>query len=470
MANTKDEKLFQDFPPISTETWMEKIVADLKGADFEKKLVWKTDEGFSVNPFYREEDNLKRKHLDSLPSQFPFVRGNKLKDNSWYVRQNVVVTNAEEANEKALDILGKGVDSIEFCFKNREQVNEKNISKLLNGICLTAIEINFSTPGGYKNLIEIFIDYLKSQKYDLTKIKGSLNYDPLGRMLKKGNACSSRADFDPKHAAELIEISKELPGFRVISVNARYFNNAGAYSFQELGYALSMGNEYLSTVTGAGASAYSVAKNIKFNFAVASNYFMEIAKFRAARMLWANIVKAYVPQCELDKCNGAEVAGFCTCAAKMIIHAETAFWNMTSYDAYVNMLRTQTEAMSAAIAGVDSMTVAPFDKPYKTSDTFSERIARNQQLLLKEEAHFDKVVDPSAGSYYIESLTESIANEAWKLAVSVDNEGGFIESVKAGKIQAEVKKSGLQRLSDIAKRKEILLGTNQYPNFNEKME
>ena len=192
---------------------------------------------------------------------------------------------------------------------------------------------------------------------------------------------------------------------------------------------------------------------MKFNFGISSNYFMEIAKFRAARMLWATIVKQYEPKCD--------------CACKMTAHAETSTFNMTLFDAHVNMLRTQTEAMSAAIAGVDSITVCPFDKTYETPDEFAERIARNQQLLLKEECHLDKTVDPAAGSYYIETLTASIAKQAWELFLAVENAGGFLAEAKAGNIQRAVNKSGDARREAVSKRHEILLGTNQYPNFTE---
>ena len=194
---------------------------------------------------------------------------------------------------------------------------------------------------------------------------------------------------------------------------------------------------------------------------------MEIAKFRAARMLWANIVASYHPECLRD-CDNKGANGECRCAAKMAVHAETSTFNLTLFDAHVNLLRTQTEAMSAALAGVDSMTVVPFDKTYSTPDEFSERLARNQQLLLKEESHFDKVIDPAAGSYYIENLTVSIAKQAWELFLAVEEAGGFYAALKAGTVQAAVNESNKARHKAVAQRREVLLGTNQFPNFNEK--
>ena len=251
----------------------------------------------------------------------------------------------------------------------------------------------------------------------------------------------------------MLKAVQALPNYRVLAVNAFLFNNAGAYISQELGYALAWGNELMAKLTEAGFTADEVAKKIKFNFGISSNYFMEIAKFRAARWLWAEIVAAYKPACE--------------CACKMVAHAQTSEWNMTVYDAHVNLLRSQTEAMSAALAGVDSITVRPFDKIYQTPDDFSERIARNQQLLLKEECHLDKVVDPSAGSYYVEVLTNSLADVAWKLFLEVEEKGGFSVAVNAGEIQNAVNASNVVRKKAVATRREILLGSNQYPNFTE---
>ncbi|MCM1452899.1 MAG: methylmalonyl-CoA mutase family protein, partial [Clostridium sp.] len=221
-----------------------------------------------------------------------------------------------------------------------------------------------------------------------------------------------------------------------------------------LGYALAWGAAWMTLLTDAGFTADQVAARIKFNMGVSSNFFMEIAKFRAARMLWAQIVEQYKPA-SLD-------------SAKMMVCATTSRFNQTIYDAHVNLLRSQTETFSACVAGVDSIVTTPFDVPYQTPDAFSERIARNQQFLLKEESHMDKVVDPAGGSYYVETLTVSIANEAWKLFLAVEEDGGFFAQAGDGKVQKAVNDSCAKRHTDVARRKEILLGTNQYPNINEK--
>ena len=450
MADSK-EKLFSDFSPVTTEQWMEKVTADLKGADFEKKLVWKTNEGFKVKPFYRKEDLEGLKTTDALPGEFPYLRGNKKDNNEWLVRQEIRVDDVKEANAKALDILNKGIDSLSFHVKAKE-LNAAYLEMLLEGICAECVELNFSTCQGHVvDLANLLVEYFQKKGYDLNKLHGSINFDYLNKMLAKGKEKGSLVDT----AKALIAATAALPEYRVINVNALTLNNAGAYIYQELGYALAWGNEYMNQLTEAGIPAATVAKKIKFNFGISSNYFLEIAKFRAGRMLWADIVNSYLAE------------GDCKCAAQMKIHAETSSFNLTVFDSYVNLLRTQTEAMSAALAGVDSMTVVPFDKAYETPNDFSERLARNQQLLLKEESHFDKVIDPAAGSYYIENLTVSIAKQAWNLFLVVEDEGGFYAAVKAGKVQEAVNASNKARHEAVAKRKEILLGTNQYPNFTE---
>ena len=447
MAEQK-EKLFSEFAPVSTEDWVAKITADLKGAPFEKKLVWKTGEGFNVNPFYRLEDIEGLKTTESLPGEFPYVRGTK-KDNDWKVRQNIEVGCFKAANEKALDILNKGVTSLGFVIKG-DDVNKENIAALLKDVCPQAVELNFNTClCKTEQLIAILAEVYQEKGADLEKCYGSVNYDPFKKPLIKGKENTNWVE----GAAAVLKAGTALPKYRVLAVNAFNLNNAGAFITQELGYALAWGNELMAKLTEAGFTADEVAKNIKFNFGISSNYFMEIAKFRAARWLWAEIVKAYAPACD--------------CACKMLAHAQTSMWNMTIFDAHVNLLRTQTEAMSAAIAGVDSITVRPFDQTYQTSDDFSERIARNQQLLLKEESHFDKVVDPSAGSYYVEVLTNSVADVAWKLFLDVEEKGGFAALANAGEIQKSVNASNEARHKNVATRREVLLGSNQYPNFTE---
>ncbi len=440
----KKELLFDQFPPVSTEEWRAKVEADLKGAPFDKKLVWRTNEGFNLQPMYRAEDIEDFDTTNSLPGEYPYVRGIKT-DNEWLSRQEIIADTAEKANEIALDVLGKGINSLGLKVKDAA-----DIAVLLNGIDLSKVEINLvCCPKKAIAVATALVDYIKANKAEAT-FRGSVAFNPFKKALKHGQPFPGDI---AQMGADMVKIAAPVEGLRVLSVDSEMLSNAGAYIFQELGYALAWGAEWLTLLTDKGLSASEVAKRIKFNMGVSSNYFMELAKFRAARMLWAQIVKQYPGTVDAD--------------CKQHVHAITSRFNQTIYDAHVNLLRSQTECMSAALAGVESITVTPFDTPYQTPDTFSERIARNQQFLLKEESHLDKVVDPAGGSYYVETLTVSIAKEAWKLFLEVEEKGGFLTCVNDGSIQAAVRETSAKRHTDVARRKEILLGTNQYPNINE---
>ncbi len=451
MNNTK-EKLFSEFQAPTTQEWLDKIEVDLKGADFQKRLVWRTAEGFNVQPFYRREDVEKLQTPYAMPGEYPFLRGNKKDDNTWYIRQEIKADDAKEANAKALDILNKGIDSLSFKIPGK-MVNVEFIEQLLNGIYCDVVELNFNTCKRHSlELAQILTAYFEKKGYDKEKLVGSIDWDPLEKIVMQGKAVEPILQF----AAPLIDALKDYPNFRCITVNAASLNNAGAYIVQELGYALAWGNEYLNLLTDAGVDASLAAKKIKFNMGISENYFMEIAKFRASRLLWANIVRQYDVNDD-DAC-------------KQCVNAVTSSYNMTVFDAHVNMLRSQTETMSAALGGVHSIVVTPFDAAYEKPNDFSERIARNQQLLLKEECHFNTVADPGAGSYYIEELTTRIAEQAWKLFLSIEDEGGFLKAIQQGTVQDDINATNEKRHTLAAQRREFILGTNQFPNFTETSE
>jgi len=442
----KREKLFEQFPPVSTAEWKAKVEADLKGAPFDKKLVWRTNEGFNVQPMYRSEDIEGLATVNSLPGDYPYLRGTR-DNNDWLVRQEITADDAAEANKVALDVLGKGVTSLGF---HVADPSVDTLRTMLEGVDLKKVEVNFTCClKKALPLAEALATYAAEKGVE-AELKGSIDFNPFKKPLRKG--VTLEAEAVARMAVALIAAVKTLPGVRVLAVDSVMLEDAGSYIFQELGYALSWGASWLTLLTEAGLSADEVARRIKFNMGVSSNFFMELAKFRAARMMWAQVAKQY---------------GVAEADCKMVAHASTSRFNQTLYDAHVNLLRSQTEAMSAALAGVDSITVTPFDVPYQTPDEFSERIARNQQHLLKEESHLDKVTDPAGGSYYVETLTVSLAKEAWKLFLDVEEKGGFLAQANAGEVAKAVRESAEKRHTDVARRKEILLGTNQYPNVNE---
>ncbi|MFP4468404.1 MAG: methylmalonyl-CoA mutase family protein [Bacteroidales bacterium] len=447
MDQKKKPGLFADFPPVSTKEWEDKIQVDLKGADYEKRLIWKSPGGLKIKPYYREEDLENLPHTKVLPGESPYIRGKKIKYNDWIIRQDFETPDPSEANKLALQAIDKGVDAVGF--NATEVTAEAEMKTLLNGIDPETIHIHLVHGKSYPELLDYLIAVTGNKKS-----KGSLNFDPLGYFVLYNKFYGSQ-EGNFQEARNVIEKAKsKLPGFFVLCVNGQHYHNAGASVVQELAFSLSQGNEYLARLTEMGLSVDDIAKHMQFSFGAGSNYFLEIAKLRVARMLWAQIVKQYKPADEDSE--------------KMQVHVYTSNWNKTLYDPYVNLLRTTTEAMSGSIGGADSMTVEPFDTTYKRPDEFSYRMARNQQIILKTEAYFNKVADPAAGSYYVENLCDSIAKAAWDLFLEIEEKGGFIQYASNGLIRSEVEEVCQKRDMDIAMRKQVFVGTNKYPNTGER--
>ncbi|MBW6502618.1 MAG: methylmalonyl-CoA mutase subunit beta, partial [Bacteroidales bacterium] len=431
-------------PPVTAEEWTEKINATLKGESFDNRLMWKTGEGFDVKPFYT------RKEFNNL-IPVPFRKDG----NQWLVRQNIAVTGYPASNKKALELLEKGVDSLGFILPDPDTITEKNLKVLLDGIEPEKTEINFLSNGKAREILEIITGITDNKKCERKRIRGAIETDPLGRLMINGTLCiSTEAGFD--YLAELVKDSAMLPSYRVIHVNGLNFRNAGAGIAQELAYTMSMVCEYLSQLTGREIDPGFAASRIRLGFGTGSEYFLEIAKLRASRILWPVIIKGFID-------DNSEIP-------EAVIHCETTRWNKTIYDPYVNMLRTQTEAMSSVIGGADSVTVSPFNIAFSTPDEFAERIARNQQLILREEAFFGKTADPSAGSWYIGNLTNLAAEQAWKLFLEVEERGGFLSALKEGFIQDRVEESAGKRKDEILNGRELVLGLNYFPDPDERIE
>ncbi|HIT49337.1 MAG TPA: methylmalonyl-CoA mutase small subunit [Candidatus Coprenecus stercoripullorum] len=447
------EKLFTEFPPVSTSEWEEVIKKDLKGADYEKKLVWRTIDGFSVRPYYRAEDLAGLKYAGKHPGEFPFIRGTR-QDNEWFIHESICCRDNDfaRANREARLLLEKGVESLGFHIDEDRVITTGDFATLLEGIAIETVPVHFcGCCIRTSESLDNFLRYVDTTNADKDEVKAFFDFAPVSVLTRKGHFCEEKAF---NRLAECIRAAAPYRNIRVIAIDGFIFNSCGASSTQELAYSISEGSEYLSRLSEMGLPVELIAGKMYFKFGVGSSYFMEIAKFRAARMLWANVVNNY-------GCN-------CKCAEKMVVCATTSEYNQTVYDSYVNMLRGTTEAMSAAIAGVDYMEVTPFDASFRVPNDFSNRIARNVQNILKEEARFNKVTDPGAGSYYIEMLTEKIADAAWDMFRKTEEEGGFIANFKAGKIQSEIKAVSEKKDKNAATRRETILGTNQYPNFIEK--
>lgn len=449
----ENNKLFNEFPPISTEQWEEVINKDLKGADYDKKLVWKTIEGFNVKPYYRSEDLANLEYLDNNPGEAPYTRGKQQGGNQWDIRQDIRTLDLAKANEIAREAVERGATSLGLRTKTIQSADDMEI--LLRGIDLKKVKVNFTCSKDYVATLQYFVAYAQKAGFNVADVEGSCNYDIFRHALIHG-AFHNGEEGDFQTAKALLEYATEnLPKFKVFTINGSLFHNSGSNIVQELGFSLAAANEMVARLTDMGCKMELVARNIVLSFGIGSNYFMEIAKIRAARMLWSKIAEQYNPCCD--------------CASKIFINTVSSTWNKSIFDPYVNMLRTTTESMSAAVAGADAITVLPFDSTYKEADEFGYRIARNQQILLKEESYLDKIVDPAAGSYYIENLTNSIAQYAWEHFVKVEECGGFTKAIRDGYVQNEIAQTAQQRDMDIATRKTTILGTNQYPNLAENM-
>lgn len=458
MENEQIRKGFltDGFPPVSASVWEEKILEDLKGADYEKKLVWETHDRYRIRPYYRREDLEGIDYLESLPGQFPYLRGSGTGNNAWLIRQDLLVRDAESGNREALEILDRGVTSIGFDLSALEKPSEPDVHALLKDLPLERIPVNFSLDGNFREILSWLHSYALKNNIDPVKITGSISLNPLGRLTATGNFVRDMsADFS--ELGECLEFADvHLPLFRIIHNCGNSIHNSGASITQELAFTLAMGNEYLVQLTGMGFSLEKILPRMQFQFSIGSSYFMEIAKLRAARLLWSGIIEAFSSSPEDPPA--------------MFIQSMTSHWNQTLYDPHVNMLRGTTASMSAILGGTDSLLVSPFDLPLINSNPFSGRIARNTQIILREESYFDKVIDPAAGSYYIENLTDTLITGAWDLFLRTEEKGGYHKSLIEGFIQETVKATADARLRNLSARREKLLGSNRYPILDEKAE
>ncbi|HLO58191.1 MAG TPA: methylmalonyl-CoA mutase family protein [Bacteroidales bacterium] len=448
----EQQQLFSSFPPVTVAEWEAKIHEDLKGADYAKKLIRKTPENISIKPYYTREDLEKLKYLDHAPATFPFARGNRTCCNSWLIRQDFKVTETEAAVEKAFTAASRGAGSIGFDLKRKGGIHYDEFRKLVTGLDSSAVQLNFITGNDAPQILDFLFKALDESGNKREAFKGAVEFDPLGHLAATGGFYYSEQD-DMEAARKMMDIVlREAPSLRTLAANSHLFSDAGATVVQELAFGLSMISDYLVNLADEQRPATEVLRHMQWNLGTGSDYFMEIAKVRAARVLVSNLVSAFNPTTRITP---------------VFIHSITTTWNKTLYDPHVNLLRLTTEAMSAVLGGCNSLLVMPFDTVYNEPTDLSERLARNIQIILREESYFNKVVDPAAGSYYIESLTDSLIHYAWELFIKIDEQGGFTKSFLSGFINGELEKTARQRLDLIASRRESLLGTNQYPAVNE---
>jgi len=453
LSEKQGEKLFGEFPPVRASEWEEKIREDLKGADPEK-LTWQTPDGISVRPYYRREDIGELPFINSNAGEYPYTRGYQTKNNDWEIVQDIIVNSFRDANQQAVSLLGKGVTTPRFILKIiPSELNQ--LEELLRNIDLHAVPIMFSLTDNEYSILKLIVELVKKKGIDPAGIKGSVDIDPLGHLFRTGNYWKD-AETDMLTVKDAISFGKKhLPAFRILAITSEFFHNSGATISQELALAMASGVEYLSALTNIGLKPVEVASKISFRFAIGSDYFPEIAKIRSARLLWAVITDLFA-------------RGLAN-SVKMKIDGSTSSWNQTITGQYNNLLRATTQAMSAVLGGADSLLVLPFDNASGNNGEFSERLARNIQLILKEEAYFNKVVDPGAGSYYIENLTYKISENAWNLFNYIDKAGGIISAFSKGMIQDMIEKSVREKQQKIENKTDKIVGVNYHPDPAEKI-
>ncbi|WP_242205862.1 methylmalonyl-CoA mutase subunit beta [Aestuariivivens insulae] len=415
-----NKPLFNDFQEVSAKQWKQKIQFDLKGADYNDTLIWNTEEAIAVKPFYHADD------FKALPEV------TNTRATQWKICQSIFVSNTELSNLKAIDAITRGAESIKFIVPS----DTIAIDALLKDIDLNTIPIHFELQFLSENFINKLLDFAPKSI--------TVHTDIIENLVRSGNWFINLKDDFQKFE----RIVKNTKSFRV---DTSSYQNAGASIVQQLAYSLAHANEYLNHLDHVVANEIKQSLNVSFNLSIGSNYFFEIAKLRALRLLWQTLASAYNLNTD---CN---------------ILATPSKRNKTLYDYNTNMLRTTTECMSAILGGADTICNLPYDAFYHKDNEFGERIARNQLLILKHESYFNTVNNPSDGSYYIESLTLQLADKALKLFKDIEANGGFLKQLKAGTIQRKIKESALKEQQDFNNGELILLGTNKHPNPDDKM-
>jgi len=413
------KNLFEDFDPVASKLWKQKIQFELKGADYNETLIWNSPEDIQVKPFYHKDEFVGTSIISTKATQFQIC-------------QNIFVYDLEKSNYRAIDSINRGAESIRFTIED-EKIE---VEKLLQNIDLEKITIYF-------NLSFLSLDFIK--KIDAfakdNKAKIYCNLDPIGHLSKEGNwfTTKEKTNFDTLNL-----LSTASSNLSLIGISASLYQNAGANMVQQIAYSLAHVNEYFNRIT-------NINQPIVFEISVGTNYFFEIAKLRALRILFNLIAKEYNHKFD---CH---------------LLVSPSKRNKTIYDYNVNMLRTTTECMSAILGGADAIANLPYDALYHKDNEFGDRIARNQLLILKHESHFDKVNNPADGSYYIESLTNQLAEKALVLFKDIEANGGFLKQLNEGIIKRKIQESADKEQELFDSGKEILLGSNKYPNKKELM-
>ncbi len=463
---------FTEFPTTSYDEWRAAAEATLKGGSFEKKLITKTHEGIELQPMYRAEDVADLPHMGSLPGFAPFVRGTQVlgyKHKPWEVSQELANATPESFNQALLADLERGQTAVNMRLDLATLLGEDanaaepgrvgkgglsisclgDLTSALAGVDLEQTPIFIQTGAAGLPLLAMVLAMLAKQLRSPGKLRGCIGSDPLGELAGSGRLPRSLSGaYDDLAQLTRWAVAK-APGVRTLLVRGHPYHDGGGNAAQELAFALATGVEYLCELQARGVTVDQAAPRVLFAFSLGSNLFMEVAKLRAARMLWDKVVAAF---------GGGEEA------RKLHLHARTSGWNKTLYDPDVNMLRATTEALSGVLGGCNSLHIGPKDEVVRVPSDFSRRVARNTHAVLSEEVGLTRAVDPAGGSWYLESLTDTLARKSWELFREVEKQGGMAKALSAGFPQQQVAAVSDQRAKAYAQRRDIFVGTNMYPN------
>ena len=449
MSKATPSKLFGDFESQSKQAWIDQATQDLQGADLNKKLSWSIEEHLTVDPYYAAEDLAELKDLVGQQNLLANLLSSPTAPREWESREYLLVNNVQDTNVMALEALNQGATGVLF---DLTEMGLPDLNFLLKDIMPAYCGLSFRTNNSAYAIMKRYREWLEEQKVPLDAVHGQLGYDPISRWMVTGavdDSCYSQAH-------DVLELALDLPHFRPLMVSGKPVKNAGGSIAQEVGTILALATTYLDKLTDQKMEAAAILQHFVIETAVGGSFFPEIAKHRAIRYGIARLAEAY----GINDFSSSEVYLSC----------HSALWNKTIFDPHVNMLRNTTEAMAAVLGGANAVTILPHDYVSRAPDGFSRRIARNISNILKEESYLDKVGDPAAGSYYIETLTQSYIEAGWAFFQEIEMHGGILEAFKAGWFQKQIGAHRQRQERDILARKKKIVGVNDFPNAKEKID
>ncbi len=460
-----EQQKLNEFEPVPYEAWLELVARDLQGAEFEKKLV-KRVAGIEVRPLYTRADAPERE--PGFPGFAPYVRGCHALgavEAGWDVRHEVACGEPEQAAQRILEALQGGATSLTLVldqaarFANqghgRDGIALENVRALetaLRDVPLDQVPVTIEAGTSALPLAAGLMALARRQRVASAALSGGFGIDPLATLASAGGLPTS-LDSALADAAEVARwATQHTPRIRALTVDTSPYHEAGADAALELALALATGVEYLRALTQAGLSIDQAARQLVFQFSTGRDFFLEIAKLRAARRVWARVVEA---------------AGGSAGAQALALNARTSRRTMTQRDPWVNLLRGTAETLSAVLGGADAVVTARFDAALGDSDEFAERMARNTQHILRYEGNVHRAVDPAGGSWYVEAITEGLAQRAWQRFQALERAGGAARAIIEGSVQAELKSALEAERKAVAARRVAITGVNEFPDVHE---